>query len=138
MLKVGDTFLLPPRPDVAEHLWIVLTRPDAKGEGICVNITSEDEDHTTELTVGDHPFVKHPSVVRYRNASSMNLQKIEDVIQGKLQLVGMVCKGHHPSSAALLERVKEGLLKSPHTLKKFKLRCAAEWGVEWPPKKPKV
>ena len=65
----------------------------------------------------------------------MNLQKVEDVIQGKLQLTGMGDDRVQATSAALVKRVQEGLLKSPHTLKKFKLRCAAEWGMEWPPKK---
>jgi hypothetical protein len=136
MLKVGDTFLLPPKSGVVEHLWIVLTPPDAKGEAVCVNVTSDDEDHTTELVVGDHSFIKHPSVIRYRTAKSINLQVVEDVIQGKISPQGMICIGHHPCSPALIKRVQEGLLSSPHTEKKFKIRCAAEWGVEWPSKKP--
>jgi hypothetical protein len=136
MLKVGDTFLMPPKSGVIEHLWIILTVSDAKGEAVCVNVTSDDVDHTTELSVGDHQFIKHPSVIRYRNTRSLNLQIVEDIIQGKISHPSLICTSHRPCSAALLKRVQEGLLKSPHTEKKFKIRCAAEWGVDWPPKKP--
>ena len=135
MLKAGDTFLMPPKSGVVEHLWIILTAPDAKGEAVCVNVTSDDVDHTTELLAGDHNFIKHPSVIRYRDAKSMNLQIVESVIQGKISPAGMVCKVHQPCTEALLKRTREGLIKSPHTKKMFKIRCAAEWGIEWPPKK---
>jgi hypothetical protein len=136
MLKVGDTFLMPPKSGTVEHLWIIITGTDAKGEAVCVNVTSNDVDHTTELHVGDHRFIKHPSVIRYRTAKSINLQIVEDIIQKKISPTAMICTSHQPCSAALIKRVQEGLLKSPHTEKKFKIRCAAEWGVEWPPKKP--
>jgi hypothetical protein len=128
VLKVGDTFLLPPKVGVVEHLWIILTEADDKGEAVCANVTEFDADHTTELFPGEHPFFLKPiSVMRYRDARSVNLNMIEMAFAGKIPLPGMVCKPHEPCSAALLQKVRDGLINSPHTPRKFKNRCAAEW-----------
>lgn len=137
MLNVGDTFLLPPKVGIKEHLWIVLTPADSTGSAICVNVTSDDPDHTTELNVGDHPFIDHPSFVRYRDARPIKLSVMEAAIKGEIPAGGMVCTGHKSCSTVLLKRIQEGLLNSPHTHRGIKARCAADWGLEWPPKKPK-
>ena len=137
MLKAGDTFLLPPQANVIEHLWVVLTDPDTDGNAICANITSEDPDHTVELFLGDHPFINHPSVVRYRDARPINIKVVVAAIEGKIDRGGMVCRSHQPCSVPVLVRIRKGLLDSPHTPKKIKAVCAAAWGIDWPPKKTK-
>lgn len=40
VLEIGDTFLLPQSSEDTEHLWVVLSKPDAKGRAVCANITT--------------------------------------------------------------------------------------------------
>ena len=55
-----------------EHLWVLITSVDPKsGQALMVNITTRrphSPDTTTILNVGDHPFIKNPSVVFYADA----------------------------------------------------------------------
>jgi hypothetical protein len=136
LLNIGDTFLLPSPGCATEHLWIVVTVPDAKRSAICVNVTSSDPDRTTELSAGDHPFIKHPSVVRYRDARQLNLTPLENVLSGRASSGRLVCRLQPCCSEALLNRIQAGLLQSLSTPKGIKAHCATAWGIEWPPRNP--
>jgi CTP:molybdopterin cytidylyltransferase MocA len=77
-LKCGDTFLLPKSSSDTEHLWIVITEPDANGQSVCVNITTRQSysETTVILKAGDHPFVTHESVIFYTDARIVDLLKV--------------------------------------------------------------
>ncbi len=126
MLRAGDTFLLP-KPNATEHLWVVLTEPTESGEAVCVNITTQHSfsDQTVILQPGDHPFIKHPSVVHYEDAREMNLQMVYALLkQGSDKFV---CVAHDPCSVDLLRCVRDGLLRSKRTPNGLKQRCKALW-----------
>src|ERR1019366_5002265 len=96
MLKQGDTFLISSPRNEVEHLWIVLTEPDEENQSLCVNITTAQDgsDLTVELNKGDHPFIKHPSVVNYFDARLMVLQDVETMIA--MPHKTRVCAKDHP------------------------------------------
>jgi len=107
-MRPGETFL-GALPDQTPHLWVVLTPPDDTGEVVIVNFTSDHFDTTCPIEVGEHPFVKHRTFVRYQDAvltSAKLLQK--GVSKGFLQ-------PHKPLSPALLKRIREGAVISDFT-----------------------
>lgn len=125
MLNPGDTFL--PKPNQIEHLWIVLTPPREDGTAVCVNVTSWkfDRDDTVILEPGDHPFITKKSVVHYEDARFMNLEWIEQLIAKRPNR--FVCEQHHHCTRVLMERLREGLLKSKRTPNGVKDYCRSIW-----------
>jgi hypothetical protein len=118
MLGLGDTFLLSSPRNDAEHLWIVLTEPDEHGLSLCVNVTSARDgcDCTVELNPGDHPFIKHRSVIAYFDTRAMLLSDVEAMIN--MPNKSRVCKQQEPCDRALLEKILKGVLVSKFTPKK--------------------
>ena len=127
---LGETFLAPNNAKSTEHLWIVITHPDDAGLAVCVNITTKRSlsDTTVVLDVGDHPFLKHPSVVYYADAQLLDLLRIETAISAKP--TSFTCVRHKPCSAELILRIQLGAIKSGSTPKKIKLACLAS--LDWP------
>lgn len=77
MLSCGDTFLIPKSVNAVEHLWIVVTDPDpATFQSVCVNVTTSTGKFEKLVTLlpGDHPFIKHESVVFYADAQMLDPQ----------------------------------------------------------------
>lgn len=61
------------------------------------------------LQPGDHPFIRHESVIGYRYSDIMTLTKIENIIAtGR-------AKRREPITEALLGRIRAGLLESDFT-----------------------
>lgn len=60
-MNLGDTFHL------LEHLWVVVSNPTADGSIAMVNFTTLRRpcDETCVLNAGDHPFIRHPTIVAY-------------------------------------------------------------------------
>jgi hypothetical protein len=74
MAGLGDSFMLPRPGQDTEHLWVLITRPNpATHEAIMVNVTTQrpHSDTTAILKVGEHPFIKQPSVVFYSDARTV-------------------------------------------------------------------
>ena len=111
-MNAGDTFLSPsPGSRDAQHLWIVITSSNVQGKCAIVNVTSYDpnDDRSCVLQPGDHPFVRHPSVVRYQGATIADAGLIERAIrEGVVKARGAV-------SPDVLRRVQEGALLSKYT-----------------------
>ncbi|SRR6266481_4113596 len=130
MLKCGDTFLAPITSSGTEHLWIIITDPDADGKAVGVNITTQRtySETTVILNAGDHPFVAHPSVINYRDARIIDVKAVYTAIRIKPR--SFVCKSQESCSADLLKKVQEGMLKSTKAQKAIKLRCASEWEAQ--------
>lgn len=103
------------------HLWIVLTAPADHPEDlvVAVSLTTKQEwsDPTVEIGAEEHAFVDRPTAVRYSNADLFPPQRfIRGVLSGTA--------ARRPNvSGDLLERLRRGLLESPHTPERVREFC---------------
>ena len=105
-MKGGDSFI-PAKFD--SHLWIILSEPSIDSENVViVNFTTHtiDEEQYCLVHKGDHPFVKHKTAVRYRDAKTVSIDQLDTLVKAS-QL-----KPNRPLSATLLKRVRDGAAKS--------------------------
>jgi hypothetical protein len=118
VLAAGDTF-------VTEHLWFVLSDPDANGEVVCVSLTSHEnhEDGTTICRRGEHPFITHDSIVLYASARRMQVAAIEAAINATIGRVRRDAR----CSDELLERIRRGAIQSVFTPNGIKKACMSLW-----------
>jgi hypothetical protein len=129
-LQCGDTFLLPRSSAETEHLWIVLTEVDASTrKAVCVNVTTRrhHSDLTLILNSGDHPFIKHESVINYQDAREMPIDAVEQALAART--AQFVCVQREPASEDLLKRVRQGLIDSKQTPKGIKAYCRKLWSL---------
>ena len=124
-MRCGDTLLIPaPGSDVTPHLWIVVTEPAPDTHRcVIVSVTTlrYNKDQTVTLVTGDHPFIRHPSVVFYADA------QIVDVRQLRADLVARVAERREACSPDLLKLVRAGVSASPFTPKKVLTFCRECW-----------
>ena len=82
-MNCGDAFFLDDEESSKEHLHIVLTKPNADDEVITVPICTRYRwsEVLVCLEVGDHPFIRHPSVVAYRYARIQKCALIHRAIE---------------------------------------------------------
>ena len=106
----GDTFL-GELPGQKEHLWAVLTSPNARGEVVIVNFSTAARGWDTSCVVspGEHPFVSRESCVRYSDARLVACSHIEAAISK-----GLISPRESVSNT-LLERILHGCLVSEDT-----------------------
>ena len=96
-MKLGDAFYY--KDDM--HLWIVISNPNPEQEVVVVSVTTKEpyKDSTCELHAGDHPKIKHDSIVYFRKAK---LDSISRILREK-------ATGHIPSvSSAILAKIHDG------------------------------
>lgn len=107
MLRPGDTF----HSELDGHLWVVLTEPDSQGRIICVNFTTRHarSDAATVCQPGEHRFFTHETVVAYRYAQRYSTKTVTEYLQAG------TFSAKEPCSSALLEKVREGALRSDFT-----------------------
>jgi hypothetical protein len=94
-----------------EHLHILLTSPTQDDEVITACICTRHSRSETLVCVaaGEHPFVKHPSIVAYAFAEIRKCKDVENAIKaGK-------ARPQKKASEALLKKMKAGLLDSDFT-----------------------
>jgi len=121
--KVGDTIKFENFSGGYEHLWIVITPPHGDPpQVIIVNVTSlkANSDRTIILDVGDHPFIKHPTVIYYTDAKIVRVSEVEK-IQQELRN-----SGNAPINARLLSKIQAGIESSQYVkpmIKNFFLRA---------------
>jgi hypothetical protein len=119
-MKCGDTFRFPLIPAGIEHLWIVLTNPDPDGWVLVANITgaySNDKDradYTVGINPGEHPYVKKPSYIFYREAMTKQVSELESEEKAGNLMMRDAC------SAALIGLARSGVAASPHCTKKIR------------------
>lgn len=117
-MKVGDTFLYPLSPtgkEHTEHLWIVLTNPDADGCVLIVSVTTvyvhdkDRMDNTVVLNRGEHRFLTNKqSYIYYRGAMIKKISELQASEKaGEL-------KHDEPCSASLISLARGGVAASPH------------------------
>lgn len=110
-ISSGDTFYLPIHSTVIPHLWIILTDPDEKNQVLAVNLTSYEglKDMAAILNVGDHPFIRKKTIVKYAAARLVDVTHFENQIQAGWAERKEQC------SIETLKKIREGLLKSDYT-----------------------
>lgn len=110
MINCGDTFYASDDEDSEPHLQVVIT-PPTEGEVVTVSITTRRKRSETlvQLHLGDHPFIKHDSVVAYAYARIRTVEEIETAIQGG------TARKREPVSSQLLKRIQSGLIDSDFT-----------------------
>lgn len=110
-MNLGDTF------KAVDHLWVVVADGATDGALVTVNFTTwrpKCDDENCIVEVGEHPFVKHKSVVAYEKA---RLLKPAEQAQ-----VACLCPSGPRVSAALLEKIQLGGLKSDLLVQKYQAR----------------
>jgi len=103
--------------------------PDPKTHlSICVNITTPQSfsDHTAEIKVGEHPFVKHKSVVNYADAKKLDMEKVESLVNQTVK--DFIAQPSKPCSSQLLDKIRQGAIQSKRTPKGIKKECEEKWG----------
>jgi len=104
------------------HLWIVITDPIGNPPTVAIvplRTKRRHSDTTVVLDVGDHPFIRHPTVVHYSDLQVVRVSAILRCIRDRhAQLVEDV-------SEELLERIRNGLERSPFTVKAHLEYCLA-------------
>jgi len=110
MLNCGDTFYAADTEDDEPHLCIIITPPEA-GDVVVVSVTTRRRKSETLvcLNVGDHPFIKHPSVIAYAYSRITSVDEIE------LAIKSGNAKTREPVSPELLKRIRAGLRDSDFT-----------------------
>jgi hypothetical protein len=113
-LNAGDTFLLSTPPN-DKHLFVAIA-PTQSGKYLCVNVTSKrnNSDTSCVLQQGDHPFIRHDSVINYKKAREVD----PSVIQNQINRGN--CIQHQPVSPSLLNRIQQGGINSTRLKNKYK------------------
>jgi hypothetical protein len=109
MLNCGDTFLTADE-DEDWHLWVVIT-PPSEGEVVTVSVTTRRNRSETLVVLqpGDHPFIRHQSVVAY---SFSRVRMVEDI---EAAIASGAAKQREAVSHELLIRIRGGLVDSEFT-----------------------
>ena len=109
-MNPGDTFFVQQvgkRYD--SHLWMVLSDPALNANQVLiVSLTTwgKDDDPACVLNVGDHPFVRQKSFIKYSHAKVVTDQQLEDFLaRGQIH-------AQAPLSASVLKRVRDAAAES--------------------------
>lgn len=123
-LQPGHTLLVPSGP-AGNHLFVLVLGPvviplyGGKEQFAMVGVTSIRDgvphDPACELNPGDHPFIQHPSYVKYRDLRVNSCAHVENMVGTT------VWPPHHPCSAELLQRIVAGICLSKLTPREYKL-----------------
>lgn len=122
MVGLGDSFMLSRPGQETEHLWVLITNPDpVTHDAIMVNVTTQrpHSDTTTILNVGDHPFVRKPSVIFYADTRVVNTGLLHAAVKRG------ACQAHATFQEPVIRRIQSGVAESPLTPKKIKTAYAA-------------
>ena len=121
-LEVGDSFTFQNQFGLHLHVIVAESSPNDSAIIMLVYISSQDvryKDKTTEIQVGEHPFITLPSWVRYQNIIICNRAEVEKNIVdyfGKIE-------------EKLLIRIQEGILKSSFVAKRNR-ELFFEWNTD--------
>jgi hypothetical protein len=116
-IYAGRTFMFADRPGGIPHLWIVVTEPAGVPAEVAIVGLSSDapgKDRTVCLDVGDHPFIRKPTIVFYPDAHVRPVHQIESAVRNADATF------HDDCSEDLLESIRQGLLDSPATPRRVK------------------
>ena len=94
------------------HLRIVVSNVNKDMECLVVTLVSkkyEWQDSTCVLNVGDHPFIKHPSVIDYKICQKVNVVKILNGVRKGLFL------RMEDVAPDVLKRIQDGVKESEYS-----------------------
>ena len=115
-MRAGDCFLIGGHW-LTPHLWIVLTEPSGDPARVLIaSCTSRRSwsDDTVVLNRGDHPFIRHETVIAYAQIRIVESRVIEfQLYRGKIT-------SKERMRRAVLDRVVEAVLASDNTTGKCK------------------
>jgi hypothetical protein len=128
-MKCGSTFLLYDDGNSIPHLHIVITDPDQSDCVVLVSVTTERvrSDTMTRLAVGDHPFVKVPSVITYAYTKLMSCSHIESLVASG------DAYAKEDASARIVQRAQAGLRetdRAPQDVQNHFLEWWAQNGMQ--------
>ena len=113
-MNAGDTFLLLDRNTGVRHLYVVLSDPEQSSDQIFIVMVSTRGDGKEEccvLHIGDHPFIKHDSVVVYRIPPA-ELVSQSQLDQWKTDGRLTQSKNHVAVTEPVLTRIRQGYSQS--------------------------
>ena len=114
LLELGDTFINL-NPGSPEHLWVVTTPPDHEGSVVIFNVTTRRPgcDTTCVVVAGEHPFVKHESVIQYNRGQVFTATALD-------ALRRLACfQAHAAATRHLVYKIQRGALDSERTPQKL-------------------
>lgn len=90
---------------------------------VMVNLTTQKphSDTTVVLARGDHPFIRHATVVNYSDARFVEAGHLEAALESGLFQFGSRC------DPDVLKRIQDGLLRSRFTTLKIRTYCASRF-----------
>lgn len=119
IIKAGTTILIPSGP-TGEHLFICIfdaKEIDGKQKLLLAPIVSQFPkcDLTCALTVEDHPFIRHDSIIAYNHCRTESLDHVLNCVGS-----GLFKITYPPVSAAVLVRVQNSYMTSNRVPKYIK------------------
>lgn len=123
-MKLGDAFQIDDGEGKRSHLRIVISAPLPDGSLITVNCTTRKQgsDASCILQAGDHPFIRHETVIAYEHTRALPL-----AMQTRIDAaVPPACVHHAPVSPAVLQRIQSGALISDETPQKLQAALRAQ------------
>ena len=111
MASYGDTFFFADEDDDEGHLHVIITQPTQDGRVITVTVTTRHKksDALVPLEVGDHPYIKRPSVLTFAYARVKTITEIDSVIANR------DAKRGDPMDEKFLRRARSALVESQDT-----------------------
>lgn len=125
----GDTLLLTGGGVQPPHLWVILWGPAGPADAyLAVMLTSlrSHSDRTCILDVGDHPFIRHPTSVSYREVMRVTRERLSELAANG------TARPRRPVTGAVLERVRAGFFASAHTQHAYVEMAEAQFGAVRP------
>ena len=121
LIRAGRALLFRESPKQTFHLFFILTDPDGSPPrvvAVMVRTATKFTDETVLLEPGDHPFINRTSSVHYSSANVFRVNRLQKGFEERY------CYLKEDMSQELLERVREGLAKSPFTVPAIRDYCA--------------
>lgn len=111
-MDAGDTFTFVEKGvDSHRHLWAVISDPliDVADPVVIVSFTTyrRGKGPTCLLNVGDHPFIKHPTMVDYSRAIDVSNAGLDGCANAAKLLLQESLQPH------VLDRIRQGAAASP-------------------------
>jgi CMP-2-keto-3-deoxyoctulosonic acid synthetase len=115
-LNAGETFHSRSPSSSRAHLYIAITDPDAAGNLVIANVTSQGQwkDQSCILNVGDHPYIKKESVINYAEAIVTSESALSKAARQRVIELDV------PVSPQVLAKIQAGALASRQTESKVK------------------
>lgn len=125
-MRAGDTFLLTGGRVPTPHLWVILWGPaGAANACLAVFLTTlrPHSDKTLILAAGDHPFIRHPTAVSYRDVQRFTEERLSELVAHG------TAKPRQPMDPAVLELLRAGFFASAHTPNAMVAMAVTEFGA---------